>query len=463
MSEDILPVPPTIPPAPALRVGLEHPAPRQAVVSWVLYDLANTIFSMGVVSLYFSEWLRGQVGKERLDATLGVITSISMGIIFILSPLLGAMSDRARRRMPFLIVSTVLCVAFTLLLGRAGYWGTVIAFVLANAAYQAGLQFYDSLIVEVTTDENRGRIGGIGVGVGYLGSYIAVAVGLIFGKSDLGLLFTLIAIAFMAFAVPCFLFVKERGNPNPGRVFDPRFVIDSTRNTLRALRGGDRYPGLVRFLVGRVFYTDAINTVISFMTPFALNVFEFAGKTETQASDAKDLVMMSAISFAVVGGFVWGRVVDKLGPKRTLDIVLYLWLATFTLAASMGLFGLPPIALWFVAAMAGIGLGGVWSADRPLMLRLTPPDRVGEFYGLYGMVGRFSAIAGPFLWGEAVVLTLKQLGYSADGSAVPIAALLKGQGVALVVLLAMVVVSWIILRRVDDKPRDWRALNALSH
>lgn len=434
------------------------------MVSWVLYDLANTVFSMGVVSLYFSEWLRVEVGKERLDATLGVITSVSMGIIFILSPLLGAMSDRARKRMPFLIVSTVLCIAFTLFLGRAGYWGTVIAFVLANAAYQAGLQFYDSLIVEVTTDENRGRIGGIGVGIGYLGSYIAVALGLVLGKSDLGLLFTLIAIAFLAFALPCFFFVKERGNPNPGRVFDPRFVLDSTKNTLRALRGGDRYPGLVRFLVGRVFYTDAINTVISFMTPFALNVFEFAGKNEKQASDAKDLVMMSAISCAVVGGFVWGRVVDRLGPKRTLDIVLYLWLATFALAAAMGLLGLPPIALWFVAAMAGVGLGGVWSADRPLMLRLTPPDRVGEFYGLYGMVGRFSAIAGPFLWGEAVVLTVRYLGFTPDGStSVPIAALLKGQGVALILLLAMVVISWIILRRVDDKPRDWNALDALSH
>ena len=119
---------------------------KSAVAGWILYDLANTIFSMGIVSLFFSLWVRDQVGPERADSVYGVITAVSMGIIFIISPLLGAMSDRAARRMPFLIASTVLCVALTLLLGRVGYWGTILAFVLANAAYQAGLQFYDSLM-----------------------------------------------------------------------------------------------------------------------------------------------------------------------------------------------------------------------------------------------------------------------------------------------------------------------------
>lgn len=442
------PVVPDLAPIPTPRMGLERPAPFRVVASWVTYDLANTIFSMGVVSLFFSEWLRAEVGKARADSSMGIITSISMGIIFIISPLLGAMTDRARRRMPFLIVSTVLCVTLTLLLARVGYWGTIIAFVLGNAAYQAGLQFYDSLLVEVTTEENRGRIGGIGVGVGYLGSYIAVGLGLWLGNSDMALLFTLIAIAFLAFSIPCFVFVRERGNPNPGKVFDPKVIGESTRQTIRALKEGDRYPGLVRFLVGRVFYTDAINTVISFMTLYALNVLESAGQTEAQASITKNLVMMSAITFAVIGGFVWGRVVDRIGPKKTLDVVLYLWMFTFSLAAAMGLFALPPFTLWIVAALSGIGLGGIWSADRPLMLRLTPPDRVGEFYGLYGMVGRFSAIVGPILWGGTTVVAIRMLGYTE----------LKAQGVAVAMLLGMVLISFAILRRVDDTPRDWSAL-----
>jgi UMF1 family MFS transporter len=432
-------------------IGLDQPARLRAVTSWVLYDLANTIFSMGVVSLYFPEWMRSVVGKDEADSAVARVVALSMGIIFIVSPLLGSMSDRARRRMPFLIVSTGGCVVCTLLLVSAGYWGSVIAFVAANAFYQAGLQFYDSLLVEVTTDSNRGRIGGIGVGIGYVGSFIAIAIGLIAGKSDFALLFILIGLLFLAFAIPCFLFVKERGNPNPGPLFNLRFIVSSTRETVRALRQSERFPGLGRFLAGRVFYTDAINTVIAFMTLVALNVLEGAGRSAENASDEKDLIMGVAILFAIAGGFVWGRIVDRLGPKQTLDIVLYWWIATFALAAAMGLFGLPPLTLWFVSSMAGIGLGGVWSADRPLMLRLTPPNRIGEFYGLYGMVGRFSAILGPVLWWA--VTSLSQDVLHCDE--------LTSQGFAIAALLVMVVTGWSILRSVNDRPRDWAALQSL--
>jgi UMF1 family MFS transporter len=427
--------------APTARIGLDRPAPRRAVVSWILYDLANTIFSMGVVSLYFSAWVKDRVG-DRADHVYTTITAVSMGMIFLLSPLLGAMTDRARRRMPFLVVSTIICVALTMLLGRAGYWGTIIAFVLANAAYQAGLQFYDSLIIEVTTDENRGRIGGIGVGIGYLGSYIAVGLGLLLGTGDKSLLFTLIGIAFLAFSIPCFLFVRERGNPNPGRVFDPSVIVASLRQTVRTLREGERYPGLVRFLIGRVFYTDAINTVISVMFLYSVNVTMHHGATQAVGEDTAQRIMMSAITFAIVGGFVWGRIVDRLGPKRTLDVVLYLWFATFLLASAMGIFGLPVAMLWVLTAMAGVALGGIWSADRPLMLKLTPPDRVGEFYGLYGMVGRFSAVTGPLLWAAITGFAYR--------TGAPV---LVGEGWAALSLFAMIVLGWWILRGVSDGGR----------
>lgn len=427
-----------------------QPAPFRAVASWVLYDLANTIFSMGVVSLFFSLWVRDAVGPERADTVYTLITAFSMGIIFIVSPLLGAMSDRARRRMPFLIASTLLCVTFTLLLGRAGYIGTIIAFIIANATYQAGLQFYDSLLVEVTTEKNRGRVGGIGVGVGYLGSYVAVGLGLTLGTSDKALLFTLIAILFLVFAIPCFVFVREHGNPNPGKVFDIGIVAASTKETIRTLREGERFPGLVRFLVGRVFYTDAINTVISVMTLYTVNVAISVGQSKAAGERTAQLIMMSAITFAVLGGFMWGWVVDRIGPKRTLDIVLYLWIATFTLASFVGLLGLPIVTLWIVAGMAGVALGGVWSADRPLMLRLTPPDRIGEFYGLYGMVGRFSAISGPVIWAAVTALTVRRLHMPVQ----------VGQGYGVIALLFMVLVSWWILRKIDDSPRSWSALAA---
>jgi UMF1 family MFS transporter len=420
------------------------PIPKRAVWSWILYDLANTIFSMGVVSLYFSLWVRDQVGAARADAVYGIVTAVSMGIIFVISPLLGAMTDRAARRMPFLVWSTLLCVLLTALIGRGGYWATMLAFVLANAAYQAGLQFYDALLPEVSTPENRGRISGLGVAVGYLGSYFAVAIGLIFGTEDKAFLFTAIAGAFLLCALPCFFFVHERGNPNPRPVFGWRVVAESTGETVRTLRDGRAYPGLLRFLIGRIFYTDAINTVISIMTLYTVNVAIASGLGQKAGEAKAQLIMLSAISAAVAGGFAWGWLVDKVGPKRTLGMVLWLWVLTFCCAAAIGLFTLPVNLLFVIGALAGIGMGGIWAADRPYMLRLTPPDRIGEFYGLYGMVGRFSAITGPLIWAGVAKVTIER--------GMPAA---QGQGIGVLILVALVFLSIVILRPVDDAPRPW--------
>ena len=424
--------------------------PRRAVVSWVLYDLANTIFSMGVVSIYFSLYVRAEVGLDRADTVYAVITAISMGLIFVISPLLGAMTDRARRRMPFLVWSTLICCGATALFARGPFALSVLLFILANAAYQAGLQFYDALLPEVSTEQNRGRVSGIGVGIGYLGSYLAVLLGMSVPADRHSMLFGLIALAFLIFAVPCFLFVRERGNPHPRQVFGWSVVRQSTRETVDALRSGTRYPGLLRFLIGRMFYTDAINTVITYMALFTVNVAIAGGLDEIGGRAQAERVMLSAITFAVIGGLAWGRLVDRIGPRRTLNIVLAMWVSTFLLAAAIGFFRLPVIVLYAVAAMAGIALGGVWSADRPYMLRLPPPDRIGEFYGLYGMVGRFSAVSGPILWGLVMYISLQWLGLPP----------LTGQALAILTLLGMIVVSILILRKVTDEPRDWAALGA---
>jgi len=443
-------VPAPAPAAPAARD--ERKIPTRAVASWVLYDLANTIFSMGIVSMYFSLWVRDAVGKERADSVLGLITAVSMGVIFLLSPMLGAMTDRARSRMPFLVVSTLVCVFFTALLGRGGFYFTAVCFIIANISYQAGLQFYDAMLPEVSHEGNRGKISGIGVGVGYLGSYIAVGLGLnaAFGSENKPRLFTMIAFFFLLFALPCFVFVKERGNPNPRPVFSLRLMRQSTRDTIRTVRSGSEYPGLIRFLVGRLFYTDAINTVITIMGLYTVNVAESTGLTRDEGEERAKIILLTAITFAVIGGFVWGWLVDRFGPKRTLNYVLHMWVGVFLLAAAVGIFGLPLATLYVVACAAGVALGGVWAADRPYMLRLTPPSRIGEFYGLYGMMGRFSSITGPLIWAFVFWLTIQKIGLPPH----------VGQGIGVLVLLSLIIVSYVILRPVTDTPRDWSKTGA---
>jgi UMF1 family MFS transporter len=443
----------------------ERPIPRRAVVGWVLYDLANTIFSMAIVSLYFSLWVRDQVGAERVDSVYGLTTAISMALIFVASPMLGALTDQSKRRMPFLIVSTLICIIFTALLGRGGLYTTLGLFVVANVAYQAGLQFYDALLPEVSTEENRGWIGGIGVGVGYLGSYIGVGTGLLLlsvFKYPIEAIFPAVAVLFLLFALPCFFFVKERGNPR-AQPLTWDSVRRATTQTFETFRHSRRYPGLLRFLIGRVFYTDSINTVISVMGIYVVNQVVRFGMQEAQAQGLTgaaleqaradleaqgdtqaQLILLGAITFAIIGGLAWGKIVDRIGPKRTLDIVLFSWIGIFLVAALIGLLALPIWVFYLVAAAAGICLGGVWTADRPYMLRLSPPARIGEFYGLYGMVGRFSAITGPLVW--ALVVGIIFAGNPT-----------LGQPIGVLVLMTFIVVSYLILRPVSDAKREWSA------
>ena len=411
--------------------------PRRAVVSWVLYDLGNTVFSMGVLSLYFSLFVQDAVGTDGADRVYGVITAISMGLIFVLSPALGAMTDRAPRRMPFLAWATLICVGSTALIGAGPFTVSIVLFVVANAAYQAGIQFYDSLLPEVSHPGNRGRISGIGVGVGYMGSYVAVGTGLLVSLDNPSRLFGILAAAFLLFALPCLFLVKERGNPSPRPIFNWAVLRDSTGETLRTMRSTQHYPGLARFLIGRVFYTDAINTVIAYMGLYTVNVALATGLTAEQGRTQAQLVLLSAVTCSVLGGFIWGVAVDRFGPKRTLDAVLVMWIGVFAMAAAVGAFALPLASLYVVAGLAGVALGGIWSADRPYMLLLSPPERIGEFYGFYGMVGRFSAITGPLLWAAITYVTVERSGLRP----------LTGQALAIVSLLIMTVVGYVILRR----------------
>ncbi|MBT8337795.1 MAG: MFS transporter, partial [Gemmatimonadetes bacterium] len=240
--------------------------------------------------------------------------------------------------------------------------------------------------------------------------------------------FRMTALLFALFAVPIFLFVRE-----PAVASRLRFTLDLPRRAFRQARDTfvhvRRYPGLARFLVGRVFYADAANTVIIML------VFYLRGDLG-MSTGTTDLLMMVAITGAVAGGLLTGRIVDRIGPKRTLMGVLGLWVVGLSAAIAVSVLDLPAALFWAIAPLIGVALGGTWTADRPWMLDLSPPDRVGEFYGLYGLVGRFAAVLGPALW----ALIADTLGF--------------GRPAALASLIVLIGIAAWILSGVPDRPRE---------
>jgi UMF1 family MFS transporter len=398
------------------------------VLSWALFDLANTVFSMNIVSLFLGLWVVNVMGGT--DTLWGRANSISMLMVLVCAPFLGAISDQAGRRLPFLLVSTIICVALTALLGVPGVMGTILLFVFANYFYQAGLIFYDATLPLVSTPTNRGRVSGFGVGIGYIGSFIGVAVGFALqNTAGYVWIFRASALLFALFAIPIFFFVKE---PAIRATFKIGFGMmgAAARQVGKTFRSVKHYRGLGRFLIGRAFYTDAANTLIVFMGIYVTNEIGF---TEAQTN----ILLMTSIAAAIGGGLRWGGGVDRSGPQRTLDRVLGCWAITLLLAALIPVTPLPSELFWVVASLAGISLGGTWASDRPYMLVLSPPAKIGEFYGLYGMIGRFAAVVGPLLW----AFVAEDLGL--------------GRPASVAVLLVMIVISWTILRGVDDRPREW--------
>jgi UMF1 family MFS transporter len=417
-----------------LRQGL----PRLPVLSWALYDFANTIFAMNVLTLYFALWVTEDIGAKQSAFSLAL--SGSMLAVAATSPMLGAVSDRLGRRIPFLVGLVLTCVVFTSAIGQVG--GLVVAllfFAIANFAYQSGNVFYDSLLPTVSQEHNRGRVSGLGVGLGYVGTIAGILMVAPFvDQWGRRAAFLPTALLFLLFAIPCFLFVKEVRTDVP---WSARLIKEGYIQLYHTLRNARSHSNLLKFIGARFLYVDAVNTLLIFMAVYVTQVIGF---TDQQVR----VLLIISTSFAIVGSFLYGRVVDHIGPKKTLTIVLIQWGVVFIAAATTVY---SPV-FWIIGAMAGIALGGTWTADRAFLTRLAPPAQMGEFFGLYQLAGRFAAVTGPLIWAATT-----------DG--------LAGLGmvrfrIAILVLLVNVVLGFIFLMRVREEqapaPEAFATTNPLS-
>jgi UMF1 family MFS transporter len=416
---------------PARGLGALSPTGRAAEpIAWSLYDFANTIFSFAVVSTAIGLWATDatRFGERDGNLVVSVAVAVSVALNAIVSPILGAMSDRGGRRLPFLLFFTALCIVPTALIGPSPAIVGIALFAVANFAYQAALIYYDATLKTVSRPETRGRLSGIGVAVGYCGT-IFVGLVLIVLKVPVEGRFLVAAILFAVFAVPIFVVVREQGNVGRVGRSDVTGSWTQLRTTIEHARA---VPGLGRFLLGRFFYSDAVNTIIVVMT--VVTVYA-KGLTESTAQ----IVLLGLTVVAVVASFGWGRLVDRWGPKRTLLAVLGSWAVGLVLGAlSLGVEGQIGFAAFLIAGgILGSGLGGVQVADRVFMVRLSPPERLGEFFGLYGLVGKGSQVIGQMLYGVTLFLLLDTLKVGA-------------YQLAVLTLLATMLVGYRLIQPVSD-------------
>ncbi len=380
---------------PATAVPQRDPNLRRvAVGSWALYDFANTIWSYAVFSWAVGLYLVARLGDQGGNSALTLAVAISVLVNAAVSPWLGALSDRFGRRLPFLFGFTLLACIPAMAIPFVDVTMGVLLFCVANFGYQSALIYYDATLKLVSMPENRGWVSGLGSAVGYMGTVLIALTIVITGMAP-EQAFLLAPVLFMVFAIPIFLVIRE---PAAGGSHD-RAMSAAWRATWDTVRSLDRYPGLGRFLLARFFYTDALNTSITIMTVFAVRAIGF---TETESS----MVFLGLTLAAIAAGFMWGKLTDRWGPKQTLFIVLCMW----AVALAVGAIFLDKIIFLAAGIAIGAGFSGMQVADRVLMYRLSPPERLGEFYGLYGLVGKGSQVLGSLFWSLTFLLFFNTLG-----------------------------------------------------
>jgi UMF1 family MFS transporter len=438
----------------------------RAVAGWVIYDFANTIFSMNIVTMYFAQWV--VVDNKMEDIYYSVAYAASMLLVAATMPALGAISDARGKRVPFLLILTSGCIAATFLLGLTSNLVTEVAtrvvvalvlFAFANYCYEGGLAFYNALLPEVSSPHNMGKVSGWGVALGYVGAILglllvrpfveghAFGLRLSFGQGGRQDAFIPTALFFLLFSLPTFLWVRDRV-PHLGKKIK---IKEAFQRVWEGIANTKRFPGTLRFLLAYYFFSDAIATVVVFMAVYAQVVMDFP-------DSVKIWFFMVATTFAVVGSFLCGYITDLIGPKKTLIIAVLGWilsLSVITLTADKTIF-------WIMGPLIGICLGSTWTASRPLLVGLVPRETLGQFFGLYALSGKVAAVLGPILWGAAVLY------FKSDNPIIQkLTRLLKSSGldlsdrmlgtiqyrVAVAILVLMMVVGLIILVKVPDRFR----------
>ncbi|HKV97849.1 MAG TPA: MFS transporter [Gammaproteobacteria bacterium] len=371
---------------------------------WASYYWGNHAYTTSIITVFFpifflNYWDHGSSVTVN-TFRLGLANSIASLVVALSAPVLGAIADRGGHKKRFLITSAFLGAVMVLALHfvNMGQWQWAwLFYVIASMCYWWGNVFGDSMLVSVAPPGKLDMTSAIGYFAGYLGGGVFLVVGVAlslkpqwFGLADataaVKLILILTAIWWLIFSLPLLLWVPEPRKPQKKESLfrTAKAGVTQLAETFRHVRA---YKPVLMFLIAYWVYIDGVNTIIQ----MAVDYGQAIGFTRTDLILAVLMVQFIGAPAALL----FGRLGERIGPK----IAIFIGLAVYVFVTVFAAFMQHSWQFFVLAALVGLVQGGVQLLSRSYYARLVPPERAGEFFGFYNMLGEFAAIIGPFLIG----------------------------------------------------------------
>lgn len=383
---------------------------RKSVVSWALYDWANSTFATTVMAGFFPLFFKQywSAGADTTESTfkLGIANSVASVLVALSAPVLGAIADRSRSKKRLLGLFAGLGIAMTaslFFIAKGDFVTAAATYVLATVGFSGSVLFYDSLIVSVSAPEDSDRVSAFGYAMGYLGGGLLFAVNVLmtlkpelFGFADAGVgvrvSFLTVAVWWAVFSVPLMVNVPE---PQAGVVVGKGgSTLRGALAELRATLGQIRMQRQVwMFLAAYWLYIDGVDTIVRMAVDYGLSL-GFESSTLITA-----LLITQFVGFPAAVGY--GYLGKRVGAKRGILLGLLVYVGVTIYGATMQ----SATEFYVLATVIGLVQGGVQALSRSMYSRLIPAERAAEYFGFYNMLGKFAAVIGPTLMGTVGVLT----------------------------------------------------------
>jgi len=379
------------------------------VISWSLYDWANSAFATSVMAgffpVFFKQYWSTGVAVTTSTFRLGMANSIASLIVAALAPVLGAIADRGGAKLKFLLFFAAMGIIMTggMFFVAKGAWQlAALLYILGIIGFSGGNVFYDSLIVDVSPPERTDMVSSLGFSLGYLGGGLLFAMNIFmtlkpvfFGLADASqavrVSFLTVAVWWAVFSIPVMIFVKE---PQIGHQKTGWAMVGAGFRQLRTTFGEIRKLRVVfLFLIGYWLYIDGVDTVIRMAVDYGMSLGFEANSLIVALMITQFVGFPAAIAFGGLG--------ERLGTKTAILMGIAVYIGVTVWAMFMDRTG----EFYALAVVVGLVQGGVQSLSRSFYSRIIPANKAAEFFGFYNMLGKFAAVIGPLLVGWVGVLT----------------------------------------------------------